>query len=273
MSKEIVTEIFSDKIDDPQFAMRGELDINSLHELADNIKHNGLINPITVRPKGDRFEVVAGHRRISACKIAGIIKIPCVVRELTDKETFAIMTAENLERADVDPVDEADHLARHMEMTGESVAEVAKSIRRSVSYVETRLTVGRMPDYMKDYLKAGTLKLGVALALFQIENETIREKWTHLAVEQGTSVATAEFQLHDYRVNKSIYDGIVQDNPNSDNLPAPKAVMFRCALDGKEYDARLCKTVIVYEGNLEFINAIASEIRSNPAKIESPAGV
>jgi ParB/RepB/Spo0J family partition protein len=269
MQKDIVTEIFSDKISDPQFAMRGELDINSLHELADNIKQNGLINPITVRPKGDGFEVVAGHRRLSACKIAGIIKIPCIVRELSDKETFEIMTAENLERADVDPVDEADHLARQIEMTGKSAAEIAKSIQRSVSYVETRLAVGQMPPYMKQYLKSGALKLGVALALFQIENETIREKWTHLAVEQGTSVATAEFQLHDYRVNKSIYDGIVQDNPNSQNLPEPKPIMFRCAIDGKDYDARLCKSIIIYEGNLEFINAIASEIRSNPAASES----
>src|SRR5574343_2047869 len=102
-----VQEIFSDRIDDPKEAMRTELDRDDLFDLAENIKQNGLINPITIRPMGDRYEVVAGHRRLSACKIAGIIKIPCVVRELDDTKTFEVMAAENLERADVDPVDEA----------------------------------------------------------------------------------------------------------------------------------------------------------------------
>src|SRR5690348_15569483 len=100
---ELVQEIFTDRIQDPHAPMRTDLDRAALFELADNIKQNGLINPITVRPVGDMFEVVAGHRRLSACKIAGIIKIAAIVRVLNDQETFAVMAAENLERADVDP--------------------------------------------------------------------------------------------------------------------------------------------------------------------------
>ena len=96
--KEVVQEIMSDLIDDPVAPMRSDLNRDALFELADNIKQNGLINPITVRPAGARFEVVAGHRRFAACKIAGKIRIACVVRELTDDEVFAVMAAENLER-------------------------------------------------------------------------------------------------------------------------------------------------------------------------------
>src|SRR3990167_7076615 len=103
-------EIYTDIIDDPVHAMRSDIDRAELFELADNIKQNGLINPITVRPVGNRYEVVAGHRRLSACKIAGKIKITCVVRALTDAEGFAIKAAENLERVDVDPVDEANFI-------------------------------------------------------------------------------------------------------------------------------------------------------------------
>lgn len=266
--KEIVQEIFSDKISEPEFAMRSELDRDGLFELAADIKKNGLINPITVRPKNNGYEVVAGHRRFKACGINNMIRIPCVIRELTDKQVFEIMTAENLERADVDPVDEAEHIARHMELSGETPAEVAKSIRRSLSYVESRLAVGQMPEYMKAYLKNGELKLGVALALTQIENEKLRERWTHLAVEQGTSVAQAEFQLQDYRTNKQMYDGIIENSSDSLDMPEPKPIMFRCAIDGEEYDARLCKSLIVYEGNLSVFNEIVSALKSHPAQTE-----
>ncbi len=264
MEKEIVKEIMADLIDDPEHAMRTELNRDQLFELADNIKANGLINPITVRPKNNRFEVVAGHRRFAACKIAGKIRIPCVVRNLDDNQTFAVMAAENLERADVDPVDEAMFIIKYMEQTNQTIPEVAKALRRSISYVETRLIVGEMPDYMQQYLKTGQIKLGVALALVQIENEAIRERWTHLAVEQGISVATAEFQLHDYRTNRVMYDGIVKDDPNQINPPEPKPIMFRCSLDGKDYDARLCKSLIIYEENVPIFNAFADEFRKSP---------
>jgi len=261
---DIVQEIFSDKIIEPEYAMRSELDRNGLFELADNIKQNGLINPITVRPKNGLYEVVAGHRRFSACKINGMIKIPCIVRTLTDKETFSIMTAENLERADVDPVDEAEHLARHIEMTGESTGEVAKSIRRSVSYVETRLAVGQMPQYMKDYLKHGDLKLGAALALVQITHDQVRKVWVDMAVRDGVSVAQAEYWLHGWKVQQ--IPGVEQSLTPPDGYEAgqPQAIQFVCAVDGQRYDTRLCRTVIVYEGNLPIFNEFASLYRSSP---------
>lgn len=264
---EIVEKIPSDKIVDPEHAMRSELDRTALFELSDNIKQNGLINPITVRPKGGVYEVVAGHRRFSACKIAGIILIPCVVRELTDKEAFAVMTAENLERADVDPVDEANHLARHIELTGDTPQEVAKSIRRSVSYVESRLAIGKMPDYMKEHLKRGDMKLGVALALVQITDDTQRRVWCDLAVRDGISVAQAEYWLHGWKVNQ-IPGAVVSDTPPDGFIPdAPRPVEFACAIDGKLYDARLCKTIIVSEANYEIFNAFVAEFRKPPAQI------
>lgn len=261
--EDIIKEIFTDLIDDPETAMRSELDRNGLFELADNIKQNGLINPITVRPKGNRYEVVAGHRRLSACKIAGKIKIQCVVRELDDEKTFNVMAAENLERADVDVIDEADFLANFINATGKSVPEVAKQIRRSVQYVETRLTVGRMPDYMKDYLKRGEIKLGVALALLEIENDKIRHLWVDRAAAEGTSVAHAEFWLHDYRVNKSMYDSVIPETPPDAPPSEQKPIMFRCAIDGQEYDCRLFKNVFIYEGNVPIFNAFVSEFSKN----------
>jgi ParB family chromosome partitioning protein len=267
-----IQEIFIDKIDDPQHAMRSSVRDESLYELADNIKQNGLINPITVRPINNRYEVVAGHRRFSAIKINGAIKIKAVVRDLSDEEAFAVMAAENLERKDVDVVDEAMFVMEFMERTKLDTKETAQKLRRTKKYVEDRLAIGVMPEYLQLYLKEGKIKLGAALALSQIENERIRELWVNLAVEQGTSVAQAEFQLQDYRTNRVMYDGVVTEKTETDNLPTPKMITFRCALTGDEYDIRLCKYIPIYEGALPTFNEIVSALRSDPAKTESTPG-
>lgn len=261
---DIIKEIYTDQIDDPKDAMRTELNRDELFDLAENIKQNGLINPITVRPIGNRFEVVAGHRRISACKIAGIIKIPCVVRVLSDDKAFEVMAAENLERADVDPVDEAIFIKSFMDKTGKSVSDVAKSLKRSIAYVQSRLVVGEMPEYMQNYLKSKELKLGVALVLMQIDNDQTREVWTGLAVRDGANVAQAEYWLMDYK-RQLLPGGIRSDIPPGDFTPeAQRPVMFTCAIDGEQYDCRLCKSVIIAESNLDIFNAFVSAFRSAP---------
>lgn len=289
---DLITLISSDLIDDPEHAMRTGIDRNDLFELADNIKVNGLINPITVRPKTihhdkcenpvpsnetclfsgchTRYEVVAGHRRFSACKINGMVRIPCVVRDLDDKQTFAVMAAENLERSDVDPVDEAVFIAEYIKQTGATIAEVAKALRRSIAFVETRLAIGEMPEYMKEALKNGSMKLGVALALIQISNDNTRRVWCDMAVRDGVSVAQAEYWLHGWKMNQ-LPGGSADLGPPSGFEPgAPQPVLFECALDGKKYDARLCKVLMVAEANMSLFLAIANEMRISPAPTANP---
>lgn len=261
MSIENIKEISTDLIDEPIAGMRTEQDRDALFELADNIKQNGLINPITVRPKGVRYEVVAGHRRLNACKIAGKIKIECVVRELDDNKTFEVMASENLERADVDPVDEAIFISEYIKKTSKTIAEVAKALRRSVGYVEGRLAIGQMPDYMQAYLKTGQMKLGVALALVQITDENMRRVWSEMAVRDGVSVAQAEYWLYGWKMNQ-LPGGVLSDLPPTDfKNDKQQSVMFECAIDGKKYDSRLFKSVMIFEGNLEIFNAVVAEIR------------
>ena len=263
-----VQDIFTDQINDPANPMRSDLDRDGLFELAANIKQNGLINPITVRPVADRFEVVAGHRRLGACRIAGLIRIPCVVRELTDEQAFAVMTAENLERADVPLLDECRHYKAAIERFGKTLEEIAKAAKRSVSYIQSRLAIADMPDYLQNYLQSGDIKLGAALALTQITDESRRRVWTDMAVRDGVSVAQAEYWLHGWVMNQ------LPDGSNSSVPPegyesgVPPVVKFECAVDGKKYDARQFKTVMVWEGNLEMLTAVLMKLR-DPSDSES----
>lgn len=261
----VVQEIMSDLIDEPKAAMRTDIDRDELHKLAESIQANGLINPITVRPVGERYEIVAGHRRFLACRIAGKIRIPCVVRVLTDAEYFSIMTAENLERGDVDPVDEAIHIKRHMDATGISITDMAAAIKRGEKYVEDRLTIGEMPEYMQAFLKSGQLKIGVALALAKIEPEEKRAIWVELAVRDGISVRTADYWLYQHNI------GLLPDGKPSEgggpDAPANeyRPIMFKCALDGKEYPVTDTQAVTIYKGNLHLLGEFQRALNSESA--------
>lgn len=249
-----IKEIPTHLIIDPKDAMRTDIDRDAIFELAENIKSNGLINPITVRPVGDKFEVVAGHRRMLAHRYGGIATIKCVVRELNDNQTFAVMAAENLERSDVDPVDESIFITKYIEQTNASIPEVAKALHRSVAFVESRLAVGAMPEYMQHYLKHGAIKLGVALTLVQIGDDDMRRVWVDLAVRDGISVAQAEYWLHGWKVNQ-LPGGTVSAEPPEGYTPEePKLITFRCAIDGRDYDCRQFKTYMIHESNVPFFN-------------------
>lgn len=249
---DVVQEIFTDRIDDPQDAMRTDMDRDALWDLAEDIKKNGLINPITVRPIGDRFEVVAGHRRITACKIAGLIKVPCVVRDLSDDAAFSVMVSENLVRSDVDPDDEAVFVAKLLEKHSNDIHEVASIMRRSPEWVRDRVAVFNMPEYIRIPLKEGKLKLGVALALAQIKNDGTREMWTRQAVRDGITVAIAKYWLAQSELEP-------EDNSGVPTAP-PQEFMLRCSLDDKQYNAKLFRSVLVYEGNMQYIDALRGEL-------------
>lgn len=249
-----IKEIPTHLIADPRDAMRTDIDRDAIFELAENIKSNGLINPITVRPVGDTYEVVAGNRRLLAHRYGGIPTIKCVVRDLDDNQTFAVMAAENLERSDVDPVDESIFITKYIEQTNATIPEVAKALHRSISFVESRLSVGSMPSYMQYYLKSGAIKLGVALTLLQILDEDMRHVWVDLAVRDGISIAQAEYWLHGWKVNQ-LPGGNVNPMPPEGYTPEePKIITFRCAIDGKDYDCRQFRSVMIHESNVPFFN-------------------
>ena len=181
------------KITDPKNPMRSDIDRERIWELAESIKREGLINPITVRPSGDMFEVVAGHRRNLACRIAGLSRIACVVRDLTDEQADEIKAHENLERQDIDPVDEALFLGRLIGDDEGKIKEVAEKLNRSVSWIEARLAILTYSDAIIQAIKTGKLKLGVAAALARISDPVYQNMYLETAVAQGMTVAQAEY--------------------------------------------------------------------------------
>lgn len=180
-----------DTIDDPAFAMRTDIDITALHELSQSIRQIGLLEPIIVRPNQGRFEVVAGHRRLQAAKMAGLATVKSIVMDTDDKETETIKIHENLFREDVDPVDEAFFIAHAMERLEITPAEFAQKINRSEQYVKDRLLLTTYDDYVLNHIKSKRLSLSVAKILSDISDPIQRQLLIDNAADNGITAAVA----------------------------------------------------------------------------------
>lgn len=182
-----------DLIQRGQFQPRLDIKAESLQELAESIKSQGVVQPVLVRPVGDdgRYELVAGERRWRAAQIAGLNTIPAVIRQVTGAEAMSIALIENIQREQLNPIEEAaalDRLVREFDMTHE---RVAKSIGRSRAAVSNLLRLLDLESATRELLESGELEMGHARALLGL-SALIQVKAARRIVSEGLSVRAAE---------------------------------------------------------------------------------
>lgn len=143
----------------------------NLESLIDSIRVNGLLQPIIVRISGKRFEVVAGNRRLEACKRLHWVRIPCLVREFSDKEAFEIGLIENIERKTISPVEEAQAFQKYVLKAGwGGVTELARAIGRSKEYVSHRMSLLKLPHDVLELISTEKLAPSSAHELIWMKN-------------------------------------------------------------------------------------------------------
>ena len=175
---------------------RRSFDQENLRELAASIKEKGVLQPVTVREKGEIFELVAGERRWRAAQVAGLSEIPAVVRELSDREVMEIALIENLQREDLNPIEEAEAyqvLMREFQLTQE---EVAKAVGKGRPTVANRLRLLRLPEAVREWVAGGQLSAGHAKILVMMDEERAIEL-ARRCVDRGWSVRQLEEFLQD----------------------------------------------------------------------------
>jgi ParB family transcriptional regulator, chromosome partitioning protein len=252
-SNNSIQEIPLDQIDDPAFAMRTEMDVDELQDLASSIKQLGLIEPIIVRAIGARYEVVAGHRRLKAAGIAGLTVISAIVNTASEEEQEVIKIHENFCRADVDLVDEAFFMAQaiqRLEMTPQAFAQM---INRSVAYVNDRLMIPGFDDYLLEYLKNKRINFGVAKTLSLISDPVQRKFYVEEAVKNGITNAVASIWLRDAATSEHIFSS---DQPISPELPleAPtRTWTVECAICSNHVSVKEAKLAYAHSDCLQAI--------------------
>lgn len=166
-----------DKLKAREDQPRKNFDDDSLEELANSIKADGVIQPIVVRKVGDKYEIIAGERRFRASKLAGLEKVPVVVKNVTDRKARELALVENIQREDLNPIEEAISLKTLMEEYKLTQQELSDIIGKSRSYIANNLRLLNLSDYIKEYLIRGELSPSQGRTLLSLETEEERKKY------------------------------------------------------------------------------------------------
>lgn len=175
-----------------KYQPRRDMHPEALEELAESIKAQGIMQPIVVRPIGeDRYEIIAGERRWRASQLAGLEKIPCVVREVPDEAAIAMALIENIQREDLNPMEEAMALKRLQDEFELTHQEVAQAVGKSRTTVTNLLRLIALTDDVKKMLEHGDLEMGHARSLLSLDASDQREI-ARQVVAKGLSVRQTE---------------------------------------------------------------------------------
>ena len=166
-----------DKLKAREDQPRKNFDDDSLEELANSIKADGVIQPIVVRKVGDKYEIIAGERRFRASKLAGLEKVPIVVKNVSDRKARELALVENIQREDLNPIEEAISLKTLMEEYKLTQQELSDIVGKSRSYIANNLRLLNLSDYIKDYLIRGELSPSQGRTLLSLETEEERKKY------------------------------------------------------------------------------------------------
>lgn len=173
-----------------KYQPRSQFNEQALAELAESIRRNGVMQPIIVRPtSGSRYEIIAGERRWRAAKLAGLNRVPVIIREIDDKQALELALVENVQRQDLLPLEEATGYQRLIEEFDYTQEELGNIVGKSRSHVTNLLRLLSLPDEIKALLDKGDLSMGHARALIGVPNniEIAKE-----IVARGLSVRQAE---------------------------------------------------------------------------------
>lgn len=189
------------------------IDENVLQELAASIQKHGVMQPIVIRPIEDSetpYEIIAGERRWRAAKLAGLAEIPAIVRDLTDQVAIALALIENIQRQDLNPIDQALALQRFHEEFGLSHQEIADTVGKARTTVSNLLRLLSLADEIKDLMQQGQLDMGHARAILTMKAKD-QIQIAKIVIDKSLSVRQTEQLVRDW------------NTPKQDKLKDPQA--------------------------------------------------
>jgi ParB family chromosome partitioning protein len=185
-------EVAIDLIDPSSLQPRSVFDDTKLAELAKSIQANGVVQPLLLRRKGARFELIAGERRWRAAQLAGLTKVPAVLRNVSDDKVLELALIENIQREDLNPIEEARAYKKLIDTLGLTQEIVAERVGRDRSYITNYLRLLRLPEDLQELLQVGRLSTGHARTLLGVDHVDIQRRIARKIIEQDLSVRATE---------------------------------------------------------------------------------
>jgi len=194
VQSEVATDLAIDSISPNPNQPRKDFGDRALQELATSLRQSGLLQPVVVRRHGEGYQLIVGERRWRAAKLAGLSRIPAVVREATDAQSLELALVENLLREDLNPIEEAEAYQRLLAEFGWTQEDLAQRVGRDRSTVANCLRLLKLPTVIQEDLKAGRLTMGHARALLaltetedllKLREQILSHSWSVRATEQS----------------------------------------------------------------------------------------
>lgn len=191
-AKEVLKDLAVDLIQPGRYQPRQDMNPDALQELAASIRAQGVVQPIVVRPIGaGKYEIIAGERRWRACQIAGLHQVPSVIRDVPDQAAIAMALIENIQREDLNPVEEAVALQRLLDEFGLTHQQVGDAVGRSRAAVSNLLRLLQLHPEVRRHLELGALEMGHARALLSLDDE-VQMRAANEIIRKGLSVRETE---------------------------------------------------------------------------------
>lgn len=235
-------------IDAPELPSRSTMDEIKLDELTANIRLNGLIQPLALARNGDRFEVLAGHRRSLACKRAGLVVVPAIVYPTKEAALAAVTFAENRHREDLNPGDEAIYFSELLERQCDGdVDRLCALVGEKRGYVENRLLLFQGDPEVFEALQADRIAIGIAHQLNKCTDVRYRRYLLHQAVVGGATVAVVSGWILDWKNQQAYVTG--EQAPASTAAapsPVPETNYYTCAVCQRSDNVHLMQPISVH---------------------------
>ena len=203
-------EIDIDLIEPNSFQPRMNFNEERLEELAQSIRSNGIIQPLLIRRvDGGRYQIVAGERRWRAAQRAGLSKVPCIIKEIPDEKMLELALVENIQRQELNAIEEAHAYKRLIEALGLTQEMVAQRVGRDRTFITNYLRLLRLPEDIQQLVESEKLSMGHARALLGIDDPDVQRNLANKIMEKGFSVRETE------RAIKKIIGGVIPESSNA----------------------------------------------------------
>jgi ParB family chromosome partitioning protein len=186
------SEVDVDSIVPGPMQPRTHFDEASLESLADSIRSHGVVQPLVVRRRDNGFELIAGERRWRAAKLAGLTRVPVVVKEVPDDNLLEIALIENIQREDLNPIEEAQAYKKLIETVGLTQEALASRVGRDRSYITNYLRLLRLPEDVQQLVKEGRLSTGHARTILALTDLDLQRRVARQIIDGGLSVRATE---------------------------------------------------------------------------------
>ncbi|MCS7338665.1 MAG: ParB/RepB/Spo0J family partition protein [Verrucomicrobiae bacterium] len=189
---ERVQHVPLDRIRPSPLQPRKDFAEDALRELAESIRERGVLQPLIVRTRGDHFELIAGERRWRAAQLLGLTEVPVIVREADDRTVLELSLIENLQRENLNPIEEAQGYAQLIGLFNLTQEEVAARVGKSRAVVANALRLLKLPDEVQTWLRDGRLSVGHAKVILGLTDEKLQVEVARRVVKEGLSVRQTE---------------------------------------------------------------------------------